>query len=193
MHFLLDKRSFLNYLHRVRYGIRGQVVDAATGDPLKTAVFIENHDVDESWVSTNSEGWFFRPVYEGSYTLSFFSPAYEMKTIEVSVADNYSVTAINVSLENTGSGLEDTRFAEMFSLITDREYGRHKLIYHGTEPVSFLLRVHDLGGRLISEASCFLSADQAVYDIVLGGNDAAIYLVSVTSGSVSGSFKLINK
>ena len=63
-------RSFLNYLEQALFGIQGTVTDSISGEPVGALVFINDHDLDNSWVVSNTEsGNYFRPLYQGVYDI----------------------------------------------------------------------------------------------------------------------------
>ncbi|MBN2174604.1 MAG: PKD domain-containing protein [Bacteroidales bacterium] len=111
-------RSLLNYMEQTTFGISGTVTDANTGNPLKAQVFIESHDEDSSMVFSDPVfGKFYRPVYEGSYDITFTAPGYYSQTIENVAAENRELTILNVEL---GSG---NLIADFVASITDIPVG----------------------------------------------------------------------
>ena len=92
-------RSFLNYMEQAMFGIQGVVTDAYNGDPLYAEIKIEDHDTDSSWVYTNEmTGNYFRPVYAGTYDITFKADGYYPQTIENVVAENREITVLDVEL-----------------------------------------------------------------------------------------------
>lgn len=93
-------RSLLHYMRQCLYGVKGTVTDAETGEPLLAKVFIEAHDADSSWVHTNATtGNYFRPLFEGTYDITFSAYGYYPETIEMVSVNNEYVTLLNVELE----------------------------------------------------------------------------------------------
>ena len=93
-------RSFLDYMEQALFGIRGTVTDAATGEPVYAEIFIENHDADSSWFySYTSTGDYYRPVYEGTYDVTYSAFGYYPQTIENVQVQNREITWVNVQLE----------------------------------------------------------------------------------------------
>ena len=91
--------SFLNYIEQVSYGINGQVTDSLTGQPLNVQVNIFNHDFDNSLIYSNlPTGWYFRPIDEGSYNLTFSTTGYKTKTIKNVNVTRWGTTRLNVQL-----------------------------------------------------------------------------------------------
>ena len=102
-----NRRSFLNYIEQTMFGIAGTITDAATGDPLIGEVFIENHDMDSSWVySMESSGNYFRPVFQGTYDVTFSADGYYPQTIENISTQNKELTIVDVQL-NAGDLIPD--------------------------------------------------------------------------------------
>ncbi len=100
-HWEYNYRSFLNYMEQTMFGIQGIVTDANTGDPLFAEVMIENHDMDSSWVYTNEmTGKYFRPIFAGTYNITFSSDGYYSQTIENVVMENRELTIVDVELES---------------------------------------------------------------------------------------------
>jgi len=92
-------RSFLNYMEQTLFGITGTVTDANTGDPLVAEIFIENHDIDSSWVySYESTGNYYRPIFEGTWDVTFTAPGYYPQTFENVEVQNRQVTQLDVQL-----------------------------------------------------------------------------------------------
>jgi len=87
-------RSLLNYMEQTLYGVTGTITDANTNEPLGGEVFILNHDTDSSWVYANETfGIYYRPLFEGTYSISFSAPGYYPQTIEnVNVQNKQQVT-----------------------------------------------------------------------------------------------------
>ncbi len=81
-------RSFLNLITEADNGIHGIVTDSLTGEPLQALVYIENHDLDHSYVETTLPyGDYHRPIKAGQYTVTYSAEGYLPKTIVTTVAD----------------------------------------------------------------------------------------------------------
>lgn len=97
-HWNYNYRSFLNYIRQAKYGIHGIVTDACSGLPIKAKVFINSHDRDSSHVySSLPVGDYHRPIYTGTYSVTYSAPGYQSQTISVS-ATNKVTTIQNVAL-----------------------------------------------------------------------------------------------
>jgi PKD repeat protein len=111
-HWNYNYRSFLNYIEQASYGITGTVTDSLTGEPLKAKVFIQNHDVDSSYVySSTIMGDYHRPIKAGSYTVVFSAPCHYSKTIQNVAVTDLNATTLNVQLQPY-SGLNPTFSAD---------------------------------------------------------------------------------
>ncbi len=98
-HWDYNYKSLLNYIQQSLYGIKGIVTDSITGDPLKAMVFVEAHDIDNSHVySELPSGMYFRPIFQGTYNITYSSPSYKSKTISNVNINNYLVTILDVEL-----------------------------------------------------------------------------------------------
>ncbi len=81
--FLLILQGF-SQENSKRYNIKGQLVDAESGEPVpfaQAAVFISGKSGPEAFTTTNNEGRFDMDAPEGTYILRFYSIGYEDKEI----------------------------------------------------------------------------------------------------------------
>jgi hypothetical protein len=94
-----NKRSFLNYIEAVLYGVKGIITDGY-GDPLKAKVTVVGHDVDNSEVWSDSyTGFYLRMLSPGTYSLKFQTPEHRDTTISNVVLGSYfSSTVLNVQM-----------------------------------------------------------------------------------------------
>jgi hypothetical protein len=91
--------SFLNYIEESSYGINGKVIDSVTGLPLRARVLIPSHDMDSSFVySSLPSGWYFRPIDEGTYDVTWSAPGYFSKTLSGVIVTRRTVTRMNLKL-----------------------------------------------------------------------------------------------
>lgn len=92
-------RSWLNYMEEALHGIRGIVTDSCSGQPMLAKVFITGHDFTNSEVySALPVGNYHRPIYQGTYNVTFSATGYQSKTINGISVTNGNVTVVNVSL-----------------------------------------------------------------------------------------------
>ncbi len=96
-----NHRSLINYMKQALWGLTGKVTDGTNGDPLYAEVFIEDHDSDSSWVYTDMEnGRYFRPLYAGTYDITFSAPGYATLSVENISIENGALTELDISLES---------------------------------------------------------------------------------------------
>lgn len=102
-HWQWNYRSLMNYYSQCRYGVAGMVTDAFTGEPVKAKVFINGHDIDESWVFADSlTGFYQRLLAPGSYDLTFSAQGYLPRTIPAVGVSYNLTTALDVTLSPAG-------------------------------------------------------------------------------------------
>ena len=91
--------TFLNYIWESHYGFSGITTDTVTGQPIAAKVFIAGHDFDSTEVHSRlPSGFYIRPIYEGTYDVTFSSPGYFTKTISNVTILNRNTTNLNVQL-----------------------------------------------------------------------------------------------
>jgi hypothetical protein len=95
-----NRSALYNYMEQSLFSLRGVVTDAGTGEPIVANVYIFNHDMENSDVSSRlPNGNYHRYLHEGSYNVTFSADGYQSQTITVSVANDES-TLLNVALES---------------------------------------------------------------------------------------------
>ncbi len=104
--------ALLAYIPEALNGIRGTVVDEVTKVGLPAKVFVENHDKvgDSSWVYADSSGGhgnYYRPIYEGTYTVTYSCPGCESKTLDGIKVTNGKATIVDVELDCGSTFLSD--------------------------------------------------------------------------------------
>jgi len=98
-HWNYNYRSLLNYIRQSLYGIRGTVIDAATGEPLVAEIKVLNHDQRNSEVfSLLPHGNFHRPILAGTYNLRVTAPGYPPLEITGVVVQNYQTINLDIQL-----------------------------------------------------------------------------------------------
>jgi len=97
-HWEYNKRSFLNYIESIFYGVRGIVTDTAD-HPLNAIIKVINYDTLHSEIRTDSlNGNYHRMLASGTYSLNFSAEGYYPQTISNVVVNNFQTTILNVEL-----------------------------------------------------------------------------------------------
>lgn len=97
-HWEYNRRSFLNYIESIFYGVRGIVTDTA-GNPLNAMVKVLNHDTLHSEIRTDSlNGNYHRMLAPGVYSFQFSADGYYSQTINNVVVNNFQTTILNIEL-----------------------------------------------------------------------------------------------
>ena len=100
--FNYNYRSWLNYMEEALHGICGIVKDSCSNQPIRAKIFISGHDHDSSEVySALPIGDYHRPIYQGTYNVTFSSPGYQSKTINGISVTNGNATVVNIFLKPT--------------------------------------------------------------------------------------------
>jgi hypothetical protein len=97
------KSSLLTFMEWSKKGFCGVVYDSTTSATLSNVkIEINNHDRDNSEVYSNVNGYYFRPVLSGSYSVTYSKDGYSSKTITINYNSD-SLLTNNVYLSPTNS------------------------------------------------------------------------------------------
>ena len=131
-------------------GIEGVVRDSVTGKTLDNVMIeIEAYDKDSSEVFTNDSGYYFRPLLDSSYCVSFSKKGYNNKSLMVSLGKE--LKRIDVQLSPLQTSIENIPNLELEIYPTLVE----NLVYISTKDKSIGLmsnlryEIIDLWGRII--------------------------------------------
>lgn len=98
-HWTYNKRSMINYMKQLHYGVQGMVTDSLTGEPLVAKVEILDHDELNSFIfSKEGFGNYHRLVKAGSYDFKFSAEGYLPKIFMGVEAEDYEATILDVQL-----------------------------------------------------------------------------------------------
>lgn len=193
-HWEYNYRSFLNYMEQTMFGVQGIVTDANTGDALFAEVMIENHDIDSSWVYTNEmTGNYFRPIYAGTYDLTFSADGYYSQTIENVVVENRELTIVDVKLVYTGSGMQDIVTSVLFHIGPNPNAGRIILTYLGHQSVHCDIKIMNVSGEMMEHTSHNFNVGSGPLVMDLKNKSSGIYFIIITSESFVLKEKVIVK
>lgn len=115
-----NKRSFLNYMESVLYGVKGIITDNSLNS-LKAKVTIEGHDMDNSEVFSDSiTGFYLRMLEPGAYSFIFQSDGFRDTTINNVILDSYltelELNVLMIPDNPVGINQEKSSIENQFSL-----------------------------------------------------------------------------
>lgn len=186
-----NKRSFLNYIEESGYGINGQVTDTVTNLPLNAKVFITGHDIDNSFeYSNSSSGWYYRPIAQGNWALTFTCAGYYAKTIHGISVTNRNTTRLNVRMVPLDFGVGETRKNFVF-VYPNPSDGNIKLLLPESGNETFTWSVFDMTGKLYTSGTINGSANEVIHNLDLTGLPKGIYLLKLDGGKSTYENKLV--
>jgi hypothetical protein len=81
--------SLLCLLEECLKGVNGVVTDCYTGEALDSVfIHINGHDRDNSEVFSKENGYFFRPLHNGTYNFTFSKYGYITKNVEITLSSD---------------------------------------------------------------------------------------------------------
>lgn len=176
-----NKNALIDYLFNCFTGIKGDVTDSITGQPLEARIFVNDHDYDNSFVfSERTSGNFYRMIESGNYHLSVNSDGYPAKDVSVSVPDNDQIT-IHIELKPVDMNVlvYPNPFADMIKiLIKDTLAGEVKI------------EITDVSGKVFINKT-YGSFFPDVIEIDAGLLCTGFYILKVTGSTVQRQVKII--
>jgi hypothetical protein len=177
-----NKRSFFNYIEECSYGINGQVTDTLTGNPLNAKIMITGHDIDNSFEFSNTfSGWYYRPIAQNSWALTFTCPGYYSKTIHGVSVTNRHTTRLNVRMVPLNFGIGQTSVTSAV-IYPNPSHGNVHLILPEPGNGSFSFSIFDMTGKLIQSGTIDGTGDKVVADLDLTQLQKGIYLLKLDNG-----------
>jgi hypothetical protein len=187
-----NKRSFLNYTEECSYGIIGQVTDTATGNPLKVNVMIIGHDIDNSFQYSNaSSGWYYRPIAQGTWALTFTCLGYYAKTINGVNVINRNTTRLNVRMVPIGFGIQNQTQKTFAFVYPNPSNGNIHVLLPESGTGFFTFSVYDMTGRLLQSGTMDGAGEKTVFLIDLTHLQKGIYLLKLDGGKTIYENKII--
>jgi hypothetical protein len=170
-------RSLLNYIEQVNYGINGQVTDTLSGQPLKVKVTIFLHDFDNSFVYSNlPTGWYFRPIDEGTYNLTFSADGYFTKTVQNVNVLRRNTTRLNVRMVPLSIGGFDNSGHPELSFFPNPATGNTRVILPESGSSLTTLEVFNILGQPVFTTQ-IQPNDKHYLDIDLSSMRKGIYFI----------------
>jgi len=116
-HWEYNKRSFINYIDNVLYGIRGIVTDSL-GNPLDAMISVVDHDFDSSQVFTDPDiGDYHRMIASGTYDILINSEGYVPQLTKNLTVKDYNSIIVNATLD------EQSDIVTLTGAVTDGDSG----------------------------------------------------------------------
>jgi len=141
-----NRNSLLNYLEQVSFGFRGLVSDESTGEKIINAkIEINGHDNNNSFVFTDSLGYFYRPIKAGSYQLDFSAEGFETVSMSGQAIDDYETKILNISLQKSTTAVGD----DIFSKIKITNPIQNSLLQIESPLLIEQLKIYSLLGQLV--------------------------------------------
>ena len=174
-HWNYNYKSLLNYLEQSTYGINGRVTDSITGLPVEAMVAILNHDIDSSMVFSNSNGYYFRPIFTGTYSLRYTAFGYLPKIINnVSTVNGTTITK-NVQLASSPEYIGDIINNNVISIypnpISD------KINIESTKKLKSI-EIYDIAGKKIKS----IVVNNYKHTIDVSDLHSGVYLIKLQMG-----------
>ena len=156
------------------FGVQGTITDSVTGEAVTAAVFIEGHDMERSWVTSDSEsGNYFRPLFQGEYTIRYTADGYQTKTINQVLVNNKELTSMDVELFYTGSGFHNINSSNLFQIGPNPNNGKFYLAYIGQKNIDCEIQIWNVSGEMIKNFQ---------HDFSMGSGSLSIDLINQSSG-----------
>lgn len=178
-HWNYNKRSLIDFIKNANYGVHGFVSDSATGLPVRAKVFVQNHDIDSSFVfSSLNFGDYYRFLDSGYYSLKFSSPGYYPEIIDSVRVDRFATTYLNVALKPIPININ--HFENKIDLVIFPNPADDFITIILPEKESkYLLKLYDSNGKLLDEK--WLQKNSSVITYPVKNLNEGIYFLSLTN------------
>ena len=170
-----SNRSFINFIAESGNGLHGVVTDSITQQPLKATIFIENHDVDHSEVETSlPHGDYHRPLKAGHYFVTYSSPGYHSKTIEIDILDGCKQTQDIRLVKSTG--LQD--FEKKFKIYPNPVKDNLLISLEEFTEKQVTLSIYDSRGKLLITENI-----ESFSEVNVSNFSKGVYFITIGSDS----------
>ena len=159
------------------------VTDTVTDQPLAAKVYIALHDKDFSDVySTLPTGFYERPIYEGSYNVTFSAPGYFAKTVKNVNVTKWTTTDLNVQLRPLTYDLQDKVVSSVL-VYPNPSNGQFRLILPES-PVnpSCSIQVINTMGTVVFTSEIDPGPGRKVVEINIPSISTGLYFLKFNSG-----------
>jgi hypothetical protein len=187
-----NKRSFLNYIEESAYGINGQVTDTVTGTPLNAKIMITGHDIDNSWeFSNSSNGLYYRPIFQGTWALTYTCSGYFAKTIHGINVTNRNTTLMNVKLVPIDYGIKNETQKAFTFVYPNPSNGNVHILLPESGNITFSYSVYNITGQLLQSGTLNGLGDKIFVPLDLSPLKQGIYLMRLSGGKKNYENKIV--
>lgn len=159
-------RSIFNFIKESNYGVGGIVTDSVTGVPIEATINIPGHDEDNSYViSEPVSGNYFRPIYQGQYTMQVTASGYRPKNTDISTI-NGSAVSKNVQLVHYSAGIENIDATNLFTVYPNPTTEKLFVQINTMLPIFAECELFSmLGEKIFTEKKTFSNGEKIIIDI----------------------------
>lgn len=146
------KFPLLNYIKNTLNGIEGIIRDNTNNQIITSAkIKVLGLDDENSFVSSNVDGYFFRPLLTGNYDIKIEAEGYNDTIINITIEDNSTTLFKTINLSPTSTSIEgiSNDFKQDFFVYPNPCFD--KLYVNSNEPASYTI--------LDTEGRSFLSGN----------------------------------
>lgn len=185
-------RSLLNYIEQVNFGFQGVITDSISEEVLSAKIFIEDHDIDNSFVYSELPfGNYYRPIFEGTYSIIVTADNYYPKTIDEIVVNNRQTTEINIKLVKDNSGIEEFKFDGSFQISPNPSFGKFNVSHTLEYDLDCVLKIYSINGELVYNSNDIKFSSQESLSIDISTKENGVYFLKIESDSKKAIKKFI--
>ncbi len=174
--------TFLNYINETHFGFNGVVTDTVTDLPLAAKVYITLHDMDNSEMySHQPSGFYARPIYDGSYNVTFSAAGYFSKTVSSVNTAKYTTHHLDVQLKPLTYGLQD-RVVNSVMVFPNPSDGHFSLNLPDHVNPSCSVQVINTFGKIVYSSEVAPGTGTRTVPVNLAGLPEGLYFVEFNSG-----------
>jgi hypothetical protein len=184
-------RSILNYMYQSGFGFRGSVSDSASGNPLPATITVLNHDNNNSSVSTDADGNYYRVIFDGTYDVKFAATGHKSKIIESVEVVNMQSLQLDVQLAEGSDGLNEIKAGGSFEIKNNHAKGTILISYSGSEPVQAVISIVNVKGSIVLSLHNTFGKESQTLSIQVNHLKPGLYITNIIAGIESFSGKII--
>ncbi len=185
--------SLLDLIEESTFGIFGQITDQQTNEPIEASVHILDHDFAYTSVRSNEQGYFYRPIKEGTYSIEVAAQGYENKIItDISVLDKNG-TEQNISLQPGVSSISPILSKMQVRLSPNPCHEYSKVILQSSKKMVLTLNIVNLWGEKIKSYTMESSVGENEFIINTESLISGIYFCIIENNERKKSLILIKR